>query len=90
MSDDRIPLYSDLVKDVKLMKEQIEFLVETIHHNNRSIKLIRETIQDITKGSKMHVEMSEDLAKRLKLIEQKLKMENPGDINHLYQNWGKH
>ena len=31
----------------------------------------------------------EDLATRIIRLEDKIKKENPGDINNLYQNWGK-
>lgn len=36
-----------------------------------------------------HTDIIENLADRISKIERKLNPENPGDINHLYQNWNR-
>ena len=44
-------------------------------------------LQDQLLEAYKHIRENQD---RIAILEKKLSPENPGDINHLYQNWDKH
>ena len=45
--------------------------------------------EGLIESEKHQQEINKNILKKLKEIERKLQPENPGDINHLYQNWDK-